>query len=517
MSKHTERTFFWGADVASMDDGSRPGTRSPSRRRVLRSVLAGSLATVVAGCNTDTASPTTAPGQTTDPATGSASPTPTATPLPPTSLSPTPVPTTEPTPTGTPTPSPTPTLSASAREFVAHLDAGAFETARAALSPQVASQLSAATLEQLWLGLTAQHGAYEAVADEEHSTANGYQVVVLTLRCAGGEQAVRFTFDDGTIAGLFFPGEYAPPAYADRSAFAERSVTVDAEGCALPGTLSVPDGAADDPVPGVVLVHGSGPNDRDSTIGPNKPLKDLAWGLASRGVAVLRYDKRTAACDVPLAEWTIDGIVVDDAVRALSVLADAEGVDPDRRFVVGHSLGAICTPRIAERAEGLAGGAMLAASARPITEVVRDQYRYLLSVDGELTAADEEQLASIDAAMTRVENGEVAPDERVQGLPGSWYASLLEYDQVATAQTVSLPLFVLQGGRDYQVPPDPEFERWRAALADRPETRFARYPDLSHLFQPGAEPSLGMEYNFPDNVAESVVVDLAAWVDSVTG
>ena len=60
---------------------------------------------------------------------------------------------------------------------------------------------------------------------------------------------------------------------------------------AVPGTVAVPHGAG--PWPGVVLVAGSGSLDRDETIGRNKPFKDIAWGLASRGVAVLRFDKVT--------------------------------------------------------------------------------------------------------------------------------------------------------------------------------------------------------------------------------
>lgn len=89
------------------------------------------------------------------------------------------------------------------------------------------------------------------------------------------------------------PGAAAPspPPYADRATFAEQEVVVGSGEWALPGTLSLPNGAG--PFPAVVLVHGSGPADRDETVGPNKPFRDLAWGLASRGVAVLRYDKRT--------------------------------------------------------------------------------------------------------------------------------------------------------------------------------------------------------------------------------
>lgn len=78
------------------------------------------------------------------------------------------------------------------------------------------------------------------------------------------------------------------------------------------GTLLPPtDGES---VPGAVIVHGSGPTDRDGTHGPNKPYKQLAWGLASRGVPVLRCDKRTFACAADPTAVTIDAVVTDDAL-----------------------------------------------------------------------------------------------------------------------------------------------------------------------------------------------------------
>lgn len=503
--------------------GLLPVMTALHRRRFLRGAAGLALAGALAGCNestNDTATPASTPT-----VTPTLAPTPTAT------ATPTASPTGTPTDSPTETASPTPSDAATARAFVQDLADGAFEQAHGRLAPTAANQLTVDTLERLWLGLTAQHGDFEEIGGVEQTSANGQPAIVVTVRCPEADQPVRCTVDgSGAIAGLLFPAQYSPPTYADESAFTERSVTVagsdsDSEsdsGCSLPGTLTVPASASGGgsgdggTVPGVVLVHGSGPNDRDSTLGPNKPLRDLAWGLASRGVAVLRYDKRTAACNVPLADWNIDNIVVGDAVRAVELLGEQSEVDPARRYVVGHSLGATCTPRIAERVD-LAGGAMLAASARPITDVVREQVRYVLSVAGGLSDAEEQQVDAVEQALTRVENGEIAADRRVQGLPGSWWSSLLDYDQVATARQVDTPLFVGQGGRDYQVTADGDFQVWESELANRADTETTLYPDLSHLFQSGSEPSLGSEYNFHDNVAESVVTDLVDWITGTSG
>ena len=128
-------------------------------------------------------------------------------------------------------------------------------------------------------------------------TSGALQVVYVTTQFALGKTVVKVVYGPaGKVSGLWFVPEsasaaYVTPAYVDVTSFTETEVTVGSGQWALPGTLTIPRGAG--PFPGVVLVHGSGPNDRDETIGPNKPFRDLAQGLASKGIAVLRYEKRT--------------------------------------------------------------------------------------------------------------------------------------------------------------------------------------------------------------------------------
>lgn len=117
----------------------------------------------------------------------------------------------------------------------------------------------------------------------------------------------------------------SPPPYADPGTFDEHEVLVGEGEHALPGTLTLP--VSPGPVPAVVLVHGSGPSDRDSSLGPNKPVRDLAWGLASRGVAVLRYEKRTRQHPSAFAalgeSYTVREEVIDDALAAVASLRGA--------------------------------------------------------------------------------------------------------------------------------------------------------------------------------------------------
>ena len=460
------------------------------RRASRRGVLGVLAATALAGCNTT--------DQSTD--------TPTATDTPTGTDTATPTQTDTPTQTGTDTP--LGTASQTATTVVRELAAGEYERAKQRLDESVRESLQLDRLRRLWAGMLAQHGEFGTITGVERTTLGGTPAAAVGVRCAADSTRWVFPYDEaGSLVGIQFPADYSPPSYADRSAITERSATVAGD---LPGVVTLPSG--DEPVPGVVLVHGSGPVDRDETVGPNKTFRDLALGLTARGVAVLRYDKRTYASEVPTLEQTLESVTVSDAVAALDRLGEIQRVD--RRVVVGHSLGGMATPRILTRSDA-AAGVLLAANASELTGLVVRQVRHQLSVAGGLTETDERQIDRIQTAFDNVTAGEYPDGRLVAGRPAGWWRSVLAYDQVATAQSLDRPLRVVQGTRDYQIPSETEFSAWRDALADRESASFRLFDGLSHHFHPGQPPSLGEEYLFHDNVAQRVVADVADWIRSV--
>ena len=424
--------------------------------------------------------------------------------------------------TATPTPdewSPEPAeLERRSQEFLGLLRDGEFEAAHERFAPAAASQISVEQLERTWAGITDQFGGYLGVTGFDHGESGGYRVVTGTARFERGQLRVIVSFGEEGVAGFrVVPGggQWSPAGYVDQSAFTERELTLSTPvDCSLGATLTLPEGDGD--VPGVVFVHGSGPNDRDETVGPTKLFKDLAWGLASRGVASLRYDKRTAACDVDLADATIDDIVTDDALTAIERLRGVDRVPDGDVVVVGHSIGATLAPRVAARDGNLAGIVMLAALARPVTDALLQQNRYLVERDGTVTEAEQEQLEEVKRLVERIRRGDI-PDDEVLYLGGDEYwQSLQEYDPVATARDRSLPQLVLQGGRDYQVTPEGDFTRWQEALGGRESVTLRRYDQLNHLFMPGEGQPGPEEYFQPNNAPERVVADIAAFVTEHT-
>jgi hypothetical protein len=302
--------------------------------------------------------------------------------------------------------------------------------------------------------------------------------------------------------------------------FSERAVVVGFEPWALPGTLTMP--SRTPLVPGVVLVHGSGPNDRDETIGPNKPFRDLAHGLASRGIAVLRYDKRTFAHPARMVDvmtgdggLTVKEETIEDVLEAVAFLRDQPGVDPRRIFVVGHSLGATLAPRIADQTDKLSGLVLMAGAARPLEDLILEQTRYLLSLHGTGSEQEANELKQLEEQVARVKSPDLTPAvPRTQlplGIPASYWLDLRQYNPAATAARIGLPMLILQGERDYQVTMT-DFNGWQAALEGKADITCQSYPDLNHLFMPGTGPSTPAEYLTAGHVAEGVIEDIAAFV-----
>ncbi|MDO5505004.1 MAG: alpha/beta fold hydrolase, partial [Pseudoxanthomonas suwonensis] len=255
--------------------------------------------------------------------------------------------------------------AAVANRLLDHLDAQRWEQAEVMFDATMQAAIPAARLGEVWRSLP---GAGERGAPRVRRQ-DGLQVVVVPL--VRGDARLNATVAvtaDGRISGfLIQPGE--PPKAADVPAdapFGERDFSVGEGDAALPGTLAMPKG--DGPFPAVVLVHGSGPQDRDQTIGANRPFLDIARGLAAQGIAVLRYDKRSKAQPQAFAtgDYTIDDETTDDAVQAVAALRRTRGIDVGQVFVLGHSQGAMMAPRIVQRAEGAAGAILLAAPARPL-------------------------------------------------------------------------------------------------------------------------------------------------------
>lgn len=437
-------------------------------------------------------------------------------------------------PAATPLPAASSTSASSdliplAQAFIYQMVKGDFAAATSRFDSAMKTAAPEAKLKEIWGQLITQMGAFKGQTGTHSVEQAGMTSVFVTCEFEKTTVDLNVSFNAQSQIGGFHialagsgsatPAPYNPPAYVKSGSFHEVSVTVGSGQWALPGTLTLPNGSG--LFPAVVLVHGSGPNDQDETIGPNKPFHDLAWGLASQGVAVLRYDKRThahASLYTPdlVATLTLQGETIDDALLAAQLLRQTPGIDPKQVYVLGHSLGAFAAPRIGQQDPSLAGLIMMAGNTRPLEDVVLDQYTYLYSLNGGPNMTQSASMEVLKAQVAKVKNANLSPsvatNELPLSIPAAYWLDLRGYQPAEIAKTLSMRMMVLQGGRDYQVSATRDFPGWQSALSGKPNAVLKLYPSLNHLFITGDQPSTPAEYNVEGHVSGDVISDIAQWI-----
>jgi dienelactone hydrolase len=404
---------------------------------------------------------------------------------------------------------------------------GQFDEIRELFTPGLRPMVTAAGLQAAWEAVLAERGRLVSVGPAVSDPADGAMVTVRVPVAfeRGQETLAVYLTRDGQLAGIQLApaadaepaAPWQPPGYADPDRFDEAEVTLGTGPLAVPGTLSLP--RAPGPLPALVLLGGSGPEDRDGSIGRSKPLKDLAWGLASRGVAVLRFDKVTHAHPDLVSEnraFTVADEYLPDALAAIGLLQAHPAVDAARVFVAGHSLGGTIAPRVAAAEPSVAGLVMLAGGAEPLQWAAVRQISYLASLAPATAASSQPGIDALTAQARNVDSPDLStetPDAELPfGVPAPYWLDLRGYDPVRVAAGLSQPMLLVQGGRDYQVTVADDLSRWQAGLGGRPEVTIRVYPADNHFFFPGDGPSSPAELAAAQYLDPEVVADVGDWL-----
>ena len=408
-------------------------------------------------------------------------------------------------------------LETKARLFAEDFMSGSFQTLEGQYTAEMKAAMTRPKSKQLRDALLLQYGPLQRIGDVWfEDKIQGYFRYRVPLHFQKAILDMRLVFDESDrIAGMFFVDHSEPPR-AIECPYREIEVVVGDDHKGLPGTITLPSGEG--PFAAAVLIHGSGPNDRDETVGPNKPFRDLAWGLAGFGIATLRYDKRSFARPDDLAKvgenLTVKEEVIDDALAALDLMRGHAEFDPNAIFVIGHSLGGALAPRIASFEPHPAGVVVLAGITLPLPEKMLEQTEYISRLDGVLSDAEKAHLDKISESVRIIRlglEGNPVPDGYLLGAPIAYYRDLEEYDGPAQLAALALPCLILQGGRDYQVTLE-DYALWREALSGYRGACLRVLEDLDHLFRAGTGLSSPSDYDVARPLSPEVIECVARWI-----
>lgn len=258
----------------------------------------------------------------------------------------------------------------------------------------------------------------------------------------------------------------------------------------------------------VVFIHGTGPNDRDETVGSNKPFKDMADAFQKEGIASYRFDKRTRSNPETFSnESTFDDEVINDIVNIVAHFRLNEKYKNHQIILLGHSLGAHLMPRILNLVK-VDKAIMMAGNARGLDEVVIDQYVYLNSLHPSKEGEQEVENVSkkVKFLHSKAFDLKATNDQLPLEISAHYWQALLNYKPQIEVKKVTIPLLVLNGERDYQVTMK-EFALWKKALKNT-KAQFISYPKLNHLFIAGEGKPNPEEYGVKGEVDKKVIQDL---------
>lgn len=266
----------------------------------------------------------------------------------------------------------------------------------------------------------------------------------------------------------------------------------------------------------VVMVHGSGPNDMDESLGPNKLFKDLAYGLAEKGIASIRYNKRSYDYPATLAKQatklTFDDVVTNDAILAIK---RAKEMGAQKVVLLGHSLGGHLAPRIAEQ-EKVNGVIVMAGNSSRLEELLVSQYEHIMKNDS-TSGITEFQLNMVRSQVKNVKDknytaSTVGPTLPL-GLAGTFWLNLADYEPVKIAKKQAQPYLILNGERDYQVT-EAEAKRWKNGNKNK-KSKTIVYPKLNHMFFAGEGVLIPSEYERKASLEEVVLNDISNWIKAL--
>lgn len=359
-------------------------------------------------------------------------------------------------------------------------------------------------------------GTIEDIMDAYVISYGPYQYAFVPINCSSINYNIQIVFDGKqNILGFSYVAYETKKINKEAmpESIKEIEYTFNSSGFSLKGTLTKPTKGSDFPV--VLLVQGAGPSDRDESIYMNKPFQNIAWGLAEKGIASFRYDKRSYLYTEEFnknQKNTVYDEIINDVVAAANLVQNMENVNADKIYILGHSLGGYVLPRIAEEFEEAAGFIIMSAPATHIRNHVLSIYQAIVIEDGKVSDEEQQVINSIRREILYLGTPNEIPDNRkILGYFKAYWQDLAYYEPVDTARKITVPVMVLQGMRDYQVSMI-HFDIWRENFEVYPNWRFKSYETLNHFMMEGTGTSNSFEYKIKSKVSNLVIEDIVEFI-----
>jgi dienelactone hydrolase len=388
-----------------------------------------------------------------------------------------------------------------------------WQNAQGLFDISVKDKVSLSMLEQIFSGLQTQVGEFKSFDKPATLGKSNNYIGHFTKMMVDIQINVN---DSSKIIGFFFlpvSKLYKLPPYADDTKYKTEQIAIVYNKFLLPGLITIPIQTSNYKVPIVIFIGGSGPSDMDETIEAEKPFKDLSIGLALNGIASLRYNKRTYSYHDLSGNLTIKEEYLEDITSAIKLAKNTPGIDSNKIFIAGHSLGGMISPLVLKENPSLTGAIILEGNARKIEDLMYEQLSHLSQINYIKTTDD--SLKQVYNAVQAIKKITVKDTSITYfNVKGSYWLFLNAYHPLAVAANIKTQkIFIIQGGRDYQVTKT-DFDIWVKALSKNKNVSFKFYPLLNHALDESKGALSPAEYLEPLNTPIYLANDISSWIKS---
>lgn len=385
-------------------------------------------------------------------------------------------------------------------------------------------------LDYIWRQFEEKYGNFRnsKTIDEYVKKEREYFIEELHFDSAYVQIKVGFNPENGMVTAYLIQKEitkkqlelekkYRIPKYVNKAKIAFEEAEFGEKPYIIQGELTLPSWIdKKEKVPAVILVHGSGPGDRNAKSGPLQAFKDIAYGLSAKGIVVLRYDKRTHTYAADMAAekgLDLNKEVVDDVLHAKEYLKTLKNINTNNIYVLGHSLGGMMLPRIATKAKDIAGLIYMAAPAKGFEDKVIEQMEYLTTLHPDKKREYDRMKEDFVRLKNKWYDSTTNPRYLPFGSPPSYWMDIQSYQQTEVVKSVTQPMLFLQGEADYQVTVE-DLELWKKALKNNNNVVYKLYPKLTHQMSAIDREGLSIpkDYETPANVDVAVINDIFNWI-----
>lgn len=423
-----------------------------------------------------------------------------------------------------------------AKDFLDFFQKKEFTKAHNYFDENVKNLMTVETLGQAFNQIESNYGKLDSIGEIGNSATDGLKIVEIVLHYPKTMLNYRFAFDDNDkIAGLFFIPTYprantSDVKYIDTTRFIEEEIEFGNPDWTIKGSLCIPKYKKS--MYAVVMLSGSGPNDRNSELGPNTPFLDIAHGLATNGIMTIRFDKRTKTYGKRMIQDSTSKITLEEeyyqdadyAIDFLKRYSNYLKVNLKGIIILGHSQGGMVTPYIINNSKYkdiISGAILMAAPARPFEDMIYEQFEYIFKLDNLLDDKESKELEKLSASIKKVkdlENNKTATDLPM-GLDYYYWKSLNNNNFNENLGKIEKPIFVLQGGKDYQVTAK-DLNIIEEILKDKINQKDSKlkikfYENLNHCFMKSEGTPTPEMYMQKNNVNEEVIKDISTWIKKV--